>query len=140
MISRKNSNIFCSEPIENIENYERAVNDSEHKLHCHHRGEILPCGNYSMKTLKQFGLYYKRPAYELIFLPDGEHMRLHHRGNKHSEEHKKKISEALSDAMKGNKNRTGKNGYVFTEEHRRKLSEARKRYLAERRKRIINNV
>ncbi len=149
MISRKNTGLFCSEPIENIENYERAVNDSEHKWDCHHRGEILPCGNYSMKTLKKFGLYYKRPASELIFLPRGEHTRIHKVGNKfgcgykHTEESRRKMSMAKK-GKPGVRNFLGHHhsevtrmkmseshrGLKIDEETRRKISEAMKKYWA----------
>ena len=69
--------MYCSEPLENIENYDKAVADTEHVWDCHHRAEILPCGVYSREALKKTGLYWHRPARELIFLRHDEHIRLH---------------------------------------------------------------
>lgn len=68
---------YCSEPLENIENYDKAIADGEHVWECHHKAEILPCGRYSQEDLKKVGLYYNRPASELIFLRHDEHRRLH---------------------------------------------------------------
>lgn len=91
---------YCSEPIENIENYQEAVNDSEHLWHCHHRAEILPCGRYTVAQLKKHGLYWDRPASELLFLRHDAHTSLHHTGNKYrfgrkmSDETRRKMSES----------------------------------------------
>ena len=105
MINEYCAKKFCCEDISLIENYALAVADTTQTWDCHHRGEILPCGRYEVKDLKKFGLYYKRPANELIFLPHDEHISLHHKGVPRpylkgvplSEEHK----QAISDAMKG---------------------------------------
>ena len=127
MINEKQARRYCYEP-ENIENYSHAVSDKEHIWDCHHRGEILPCGAYSIDTLLKYGLYYHRPASELVFLRHDEHARLHtslrNRGKKYllgkkfSEEHKRKLSES----------KIGKKRPPFTDETRRKMSEARKLY------------
>ena len=105
MINEYCAKKFCCEDISLIENYALAVADQTQTWDCHHRGEILPCGRYEAKDLKKFGLYYNRPACELIFLTHAEHASLHHKGVPRpdlkgvpkSEEHKQKIS----DAMKG---------------------------------------
>ena len=97
MINEKSAKKYCCEDLSLIENYELAVNDTTQTWDCHHRGEILPCGRFSRDDLKKFGLYYKRPASELIFLTKAEHNRLHKGGvpiGPMSEEHKKAISEA----------------------------------------------
>mgnify|MGYP001773731241 CR=1 FL=1 len=104
---------YCSEDISLIENYDLAIVDTIQTWHCHHRGEVLPCGRFSIYDLKKFGLYYKRPASELIFLTKAEHNSLHKRGVPKSEAHKK----ALSDALKG---------IPLSEEHKNALSEALK--------------
>ena len=65
----------------------------------------MPCGRYEAKDLKKFGLYYKRPASELIFLRHDEHISLHHKGVPRpdlkgvplSEEHKQAISDSHKD-------------------------------------------
>lgn len=77
MISRKHAREYCSEDPSRIENYEQAVADKEHMWDCHHMAEILPCGVYSPEDLKKFGLYWKRPASELIYLRHDEHIALH---------------------------------------------------------------
>ena len=88
---------FCSEDLSLIENYELAINDTTQTWECHHRGEVLPCGRFSRDDLKKFGLYYKRPAAELIFLTPFDHRQLHMKGVPLSEATKK----AISDAKKG---------------------------------------
>ena len=126
MIKIQNVKSYCCEDFRLIENYELAVNDNTQTWDCHHKGEILPCGRFSRDDLKKFGLYFNRPAAELIFLTKAEHTRLHLKGIQLSEAHKKAVSEAkkgiplseehkkaLSDALKG---------HSVSEEHRAKLS------------------
>ena len=68
---------YCSEPIENIENYEEAIR-SEEMWEIHHRLEIDSDGHqHTPKELIARGLYYDRPANELIFLTRKAHRRLH---------------------------------------------------------------
>ena len=102
---------YCSEDISLIENYDLAIADNMQTWDCHHRGEILPCGRFSPNDLKKFGLYYKRPAAELIFLTKAEHTHLHKRGITLSEATKK----AMSDTRKG---------VPKSEEHKKAISEA----------------
>ena len=112
MINEVYAKKYCSDDISLIENYELAINDTTQTWDCHHRGEILPCGRFSHNDLKKFGLYYKRPAAELIFLTHSEHRRLHTKGvprGPMSEDHKKAISDGLK-------------GHSVSEEHRAKLS------------------
>lgn len=112
MINEYCANAYCCEDLSLIENYQLAVNDNTQTWHCHHRGEILPCGRFSPNDLNKFGLYYNRPASELIFLTKAQHTRLHKSGvlsGPLSEDHKKAISEALR-------------GIPKSEEHRAKLS------------------
>ena len=73
-IKKKQS--FCCEPISEIENYELAVKDNFVGWVTHHRKEFEDNG-YSREELKDKGLYYNRPAKELIFLRAGEHRKLH---------------------------------------------------------------
>ena len=121
MINEKSAKKFCCEDLSLIENYKLAINDNTQTWECHHRGEVLPCGRFSQDDLKKFGLYYKRPAAELIFLTPSEHRQLHNKGVPKlylkgvpkSEEHKKAISEA-------------KKGVPKSEEHKKALSEALK--------------
>lgn len=135
-----------------IENYEEAMNDTAHTWDCHHRAEILPCGRFKIEDLKKHGLYYDRPAKELVFLNHKDHLCLHfggvpltsemrrkiseaNKGKPKSEETKRKLSEAhkgkhLSEETKRKMSRIRKGNPIFkkpkSEEHRRKLSEAMK--------------
>lgn len=77
MINENSAKEYCSEDISKIENYWLADLDNTQMWHCHHRGEILPCGIYTSADLKKFGLYYNRPAAELIFLTPYDHRSLH---------------------------------------------------------------
>ena len=104
----------------NVENYEKAKADDFKGWHCHHRLEThTPDGerrdvDITRGELLALGMYYNRPASELIFLTRSEHMSLH----KPSEETKKKMSEA-------NKGEKGPNyGKHLSEETKKKLSEA----------------
>lgn len=98
MINKIQAQMFCSEPIELIENYEEAVNDKTQVWHCHHIwGTML---GYSKDELIEMNEYYGIPACNLIFLTHSEHSRIHSIGEKnnffgkhHSEETKKKIRE-----------------------------------------------
>ena len=94
MICEKYAKNFCCEDLSLIENYDKAIADMTQTWHCHHRGEISPCGRFSVSDLKKFELYFNRPASELIFLTHSEHRRLHLKGVPLSEDHKKAISEA----------------------------------------------
>lgn len=71
-----NTQRYCCEDISLIQNYEIAINSSD-KYDCHHRLEIQDDKTVSVKELKEQGLYYKRPANELIFLKHSEHTLLH---------------------------------------------------------------
>lgn len=100
---------FCCDDISAIENYEEAISDTEHQWVCHHRLELQATGgivNASKQDLIDWGIYWNRPANELIFLRRSEHNKLH----QNTEEYKTKLSIALK-------------GRVFSEEHKRKLSE-----------------
>lgn len=86
---------YCSEDISRIENYDKAMADKEHRWDCHHRAEILPCGRYTVDQLQKHGLYWKRPASELIFIRHDEHIRLHRIGSHDSHETRSKRSKSL---------------------------------------------
>ena len=69
---------YCKD-YQDIENYEKALADNFKGWDCHHRLEThTPDGkrrevDIGYKELKALGLYYNRPAEELIFLPRSEH-------------------------------------------------------------------
>lgn len=52
----------------------------------------MPWGTYTIKNLKDHGLYYKQPAASLVFMTRAEHSRLH--GCNMSEDAKRRIAEA----------------------------------------------
>ena len=96
---------FCCEDISLIENYNEAANSSE-KWQCHHKLEITL--HKTSKELIEIGLYYNRPASELIFLTEKEHKSIHYKsgmsnfstkygkdnpmyGSHHSEDTKQKL-------------------------------------------------
>ena len=130
---KHNYKYYCKD-YENIENYDKAKADNFKGWCVHHRkGVDIP-----KEELKALGMYYDRPADELIFLTIKEHSSLHEEGEHNpnygkqlSEETRKKLSEAwsydkhfteetkkkISEAMEGR---------CFSEEHRKKLSEASK--------------
>ena len=105
---------FCNESIDQIENYQQAEAENFKGWCMHHRLEIQPDGTrVSMQELKSKGLYYSRPASELVFMRFGEHMKLHMTGKHLTAEHRNKLSEALK-------------GRTLSAEARKKLSEALK--------------
>ena len=110
---------YCKD-YENIENYEKAKKDDFIGWHCHHRLETHKSDgesrlvDISYKELKALGMYYNRPAEELIFLTESEH-NAYNKGKPKSDETRRK--------MKGNKNALG---YKHSEEVKKKMSEARK--------------
>ena len=114
---------YCKEP-EKIENYQKAKKDNFKGWECHHRLEThTPDGerrlvDITQKELKALGMYYHRPASELIFLTVKEHY-VYRKGKPKSEEHKKNIGEA----MKGNKCHLGKR---HSKETRKKMGAAKK--------------
>ena len=137
---RHNFEKFCKD-YENIENYEKAKKDDFKGWNCHHRLETHNSDgerrlvDIPHKELIALGMYYNRPAEELIFLTTREHNAFK-KGKKRSEETKKKIGEGrkgkklseetkqkLSEANKGNSYHLGKH---HSEEAKRKMREAAK--------------
>lgn len=136
-----------------IENYDKAMADTTQTWECHHRLECIETGavvNSSRQDLIDWGIYYDRPADELIFLTASEHIGLHNRNQTSetkermhiklvsritSEETKKKQSEAAKrrgynkpkdmDAFKRKLSEANK-GKKLSEEQKRKISEAHK--------------
>lgn len=64
---------YCCEPLEKIEGFKDAL-ESEEKYVIHHR---LEDSGISRRELIKLGLYYKRPAEELVWMTDSEHKRHH---------------------------------------------------------------
>lgn len=130
MISIKNIQRFCKEDPSLIENYDKAIADTTHIWDCHHRLEIQGNEVHSMQELKESGLYYHRPACELIFLIHSEHSSLHkgkahpNKGKHLSEETKNKIAKSL----------IGVKRKPHSEETKRKISESQRKRLEKRAK------
>ena len=99
---------FCCEDISLIENYNKAIANSEQTWHCHHRNETD--FGLSMNKLKAMGLYWNRPANELIFLTESEHKSLHAKNM--TSEHKTKLSKPKSPEFKTNLSKVRKGKYV----------------------------
>lgn len=123
---------YCKH-IELIENYEMAAADDFKGWHCHHRLETHNLDgrrrsvDLTATELIDLGMYYNRPAEELIFMRAPEHRFLHSKGKKSvnagkhlSEETKRKISEALKGRVSPRKSKK------LSEETKRKMSEAHK--------------
>lgn len=124
MIS-KNIQEFCCEDISLIENYDKAIVDSE-RWDCHHRLEIQNNKIISKDELIQNNLYFNRPASELIFLTVSEHAKLH--GYHRTQEIRKQISQKLkghtvSEECK-NKISLSKIGFRHNMESRKKIRKA----------------
>ena len=117
---------YCKD-YENIENYDKALADNFKGWDCHHRKEV----EFSRKELIALDMYYDVPSEELIFMTRSDHTKLHKKGNlymlgkHHTEEAKKKMSEA-------------RKGKYASEETRKKMSESRKgkRHSEETKKKI----
>ena len=115
---------YCKD-YQDIENYEKALADNFKGWHCHHRLETHnPDGkrrdvDITQKELIALGIYYHRPAEELIFLPRSEHEAFR-KGKPRSEETRRKLREANG----GEKNPMY--GKHLSEEHKKKLSEVNK--------------
>ena len=98
---------FCRDSIDRIENYDRAVEDKSKTWVLHHRLELTIDGQFALSRndLIRMGMYYHRPAFELIFLDKSQHMRMHMRAlnpnRLASVRYKKSIK------MMGNKNPLG---------------------------------
>lgn len=102
MINKKQAEMYCAEPIEKIENYEKAIADTERVWCCHHVWETML--GYSKEELIEMNEYYGIPACNLIFLTRSEHTRIHailrtgeknpFYGKTQTEEGRRKLSES----------------------------------------------
>lgn len=132
--------LYCKK-YQDIENFEKALKDNFKGWHCHHRLETHNSDgerrlvDISAAELLALGMYYNRPASELIFMKHSEHKSLHFSGSGNpmrNEESRNKDSEA----HKGEKNPFY--GKKHSEEARKKISEGNKgkKYSEDSRKKI----
>lgn len=79
MINAYMAKLYCSEDIALIENYQQAISDEEKMWEIHHRRECDSEGRtlFTGTQLKEMGLYFNRPAAELIFVTRSMHCKLH---------------------------------------------------------------
>lgn len=137
---------YCCEDLSLIENYDKAISDDTQTWRCHHRLEIQDEGKliYTPKQLENLGLYYNRPASELIFLTLSEHNTLH--GKYAPDERNKR----RSDTMKGKSHPQSKEtreylskintGKTIPKEVRNKISNALKGRKCTEKERIAHSL
>lgn len=119
---------YCKD-IENVENFEKAKADNFKGWHCHHRLETHTSDgerrlvDISQKELKALGMYYNRPADEMIFLTSSEHNAF--KKGKYTGENNPMYGKHHSAESK-NKNSYSHKGKHFSEETKNKISEAKK--------------
>lgn len=130
MINERYIREFCCEDASKIENYNEAVSDTTQTWHCHHRMEIDGATILSKEYLIENGLYYNRPARELVLLTRHEHMKLHcslrNKGNTYNKGKKlsKEQIEKMSLRMKGKQ--SPMKGKHLSDEARQRMSNAKK--------------
>ena len=117
--------VVCRNP-ELIENYELAKADNFKGWVIHHRLETISTGAVVTSTrqdLIDWGIYYDRPADELIYLTRAEHNKIH--AAEIPEETRKRISNSLKGKNTWTKgNQTWWLGRHHTEEAKLKISKA----------------
>ena len=126
---RYNFKRYCKD-YEKIENYQKAKKDDFKGWHCHHRLETHNSDgerrlvDISHKELKALGMYYNRPAEELIFLPASEH-NAYGKGKHRSVETRRKMSKPRSEEARRKMSESAK-GKKISEETRKKISKTLK--------------
>lgn len=83
---------FAPGELSKIENFNEALSCRFYKWDIHHRLEVNPDGSRGLlkEQLIEMGLYYHRPASELIFLTEHTHHQLHGR----TQAFRKKVTKA----------------------------------------------
>ena len=143
MIGLSKVRLYCKGDIFRIENYDKAMADTENIWDCHHRDEIrkLPSGMVALRSVADLidaGLYYQVPPEYLIFLPHKEHESMHKRlksfkrtGMPHSAATKElmsnkarghKVSEATKEKL-----RQFRLGTKMADESKKRMSESHKK-------------
>ncbi len=100
---------YCCEPVDRIEGYipeeKRTVKMViHHRLESHDENGTLRTRFLSMQQLKDAGLYYNRPASELIWMTESAHKSLHQKDLSYKENlqkmSEKNIGRKVSDVQK----------------------------------------
>lgn len=137
---------FCCENKDLIENYQLAKTNNFKGWVIHHRLETHTSnGERRLVELTRFeldalGMYYNRPASELIYLTRGQHNTIHKKdkpcvgniGKHHSDETKEKMSKVDKSYMQTDAYRAAlragkaKSNYIMSDETKKKMSESRK--------------
>ena len=121
---------YCCETVDQIEGYiseeKRTVKTViHHRLESHDESGTLRTRFLSMQQLKDTGLYYNRPASELIWMTESAHKSLHQKDLSYKENlqkmSKKNIGRKVSDVQK-NKLREKAIGRKHTAETKAKLN------------------
>lgn len=122
---------YCCEPVDQIEGYipeEKRTTKMviHHRLESHDESGTLRTRFLSMQQLKDAGLYYNRPASELIWMTESAHKSLHQEDLSYKENlqkmSKKNIGRKMSDTQK-NTLREKAIGRKHTAETKAKLRE-----------------
>ena len=119
---------YCKD-YQDIENYEKAKKDDFVGWDCHHRLETHNSDgerrlvDITVAELQALGMYYNRPASELIFLTTREH-NAYGKGRKRSAEVRRKMAELHKGKQVGEKNPFY--GKHHTDEARNKIGAANK--------------
>lgn len=127
---------YCCEDISLIQNYYEAINDDTQTWVCHHRLEVEL--NKSKPELIEEGLYFHRPASELIFVTKADHIRIHFTGNIPWNKGKtgvysKETIMKMSESSKGNTATFGKH-WTLSEESKKNISNGVKKSVERGRK------
>ena len=120
---------FCKD-YKNIENYQKAKADNFKGWDCHHRLETHNSDgerrqiDITVAELKALGMYYNRPANELIFLRKSEHTAL----RKVSSGTRKKLSDIRKNISEETRKKLSmaNKGHPVSEETRNKIGTANK--------------
>ena len=105
MLNEYSAKRYCSEDISLIENYHQAIADEERKWEIHHRRECDSEGRtlFTKKQLLEMGLYFNRPASELIFVTRSMHWKLHRELREKSWKNSQKIGGKIGGKISGKK-------------------------------------